>query len=115
MNGFSRHIKCYKSKYSIKKVLQCMIYNEFSKKRELTTTVVPRNKPASKDSKISDNSEETKQRALLVALGVVYYMRLDSEYRKRFVEELEKEHFEVKFLTALTDEVLLTANIAYCM
>ena len=66
-----------------------------------------------KDSKFNDNSEEMKQRALLVALGIVYYMRLDSEYRKRFVEELDKRHFEVKFLTAFTEEVLLATNIAY--
>ena len=61
----------------------------------------------SKHPMISENlnREEMKQRALLVALGLVYYMRLDSEYRKKFVKELNKMHFEVKFLTAFTQEV----------
>ena len=56
---------------------------------------------------ISDSlsSEEMKLRALLVALGLVYYMRLDSKYRQRFVEELDKMHFAVTFLTAFTQEV----------
>ena len=56
---------------------------------------------------ISDNlnREEMKQRALLVALGLVYYMRLDSEYREKFAKELDKMHFVVEFLTAFTQEV----------
>ena len=54
------------------------------------------------------NGEEMKQRALLVALGLVYYMRLDSEYRKKFAEELDKMHFVVEFLTAFTQEVSCT-------
>ena len=51
------------------------------------------------------NREEMRQRALLVALGLVYYMRLDSKYRKKFSEELDKEPFTVKFYTAFTEEV----------
>ena len=51
------------------------------------------------------NREEMRQRALLVALGLVYYMRLDSEYRKKFSEELDKMHFTVKFYTSFTEEV----------
>ena len=50
--------------------------------------------------------EEMRQRALLVALGLVYYMRLDSEYRTRFAKELDKMHFAVNFLTAFRQEVL---------
>lgn len=49
--------------------------------------------------------EEMRQRALLVALGLVYYMRLDSDYRRMFTEELDKMHFSVKFLTAFKEEV----------
>lgn len=49
--------------------------------------------------------EEMRQRALLVALGLVYYMRLDSEYREQFSKELDKMHFAVKFKTAFTQEV----------
>ena len=52
------------------------------------------------------NLEEMRQRALLVALGLVYYMRLDSEYRRRFAMELNKMDFAVDFLTAFTQEVI---------
>jgi len=48
---------------------------------------------------------EMKQRALLVALGLVYYMRLDSKYRVEFSKELDKMIPGVKFLTAFTEEV----------
>jgi len=57
------------------------------------------------------NPEEMRQRALLVALGLVYYMRLDLEYRKRFAEELDKMHFVVKFLKAFRQEVLLSNSV----
>lgn len=62
----------------------------------------------SKHPMISENlnREEMKQRALLVALGLVYYMRLDSEYRKKFTKELKKMYFTVEFQTAFTQEVL---------
>ena len=51
------------------------------------------------------NREEMRQRALLVALGLVYYMRLDTEYREKFSKELDKMHFAVPFQTAFTQEV----------
>ena len=54
--------------------------------------------------------EEMRQRALLVALGLVYYMRLDSDYRKMFSEELDKMHFSVDFLTAFNQEVQYYGN-----
>ena len=41
-----------------------------------------------------------------MALGLVYYMRLDTEYRRKFVDELDKMHFEVNFLSAFTQEVI---------
>ena len=54
------------------------------------------------------SGEEMRHRALLVALGLVYYMRLDSDYRIRFAKELDKMHvLAVKFQTAFTQEVLL--------
>ena len=46
-----------------------------------------------------------RHRALLVALGLVYYMRLNSEYREAFAKELDKLKFAVKFLKAFTQEV----------
>ena len=49
--------------------------------------------------------EEMRQRALLVALGLVYYMRLNSDYRRIFTEKLDRMHFSVKFLTAFKEEV----------
>ena len=48
---------------------------------------------------------EMKQRALLVALGLVYYVRLDSDYRERFAMELDKTILGVKFHTAFRQEV----------
>jgi len=65
---------------------------------------------------------EVNQRALLVALGLVYYMRLNSDYRKRFVKELDKmiQNYSVKFSKAFSDEVhicvtILQQYIAYSM
>ena len=52
------------------------------------------------------DTAEMKQRALLIALGLVYYMRLDSKYRLLFANELNKMVPGVKFLTAFTQEVL---------
>ena len=54
--------------------------------------------------------EEIRQRALLVALGLVYFMRLDSDYRKLFAEELDRMYFSVKFLKAFKQEVQLYSN-----
>ena len=55
------------------------------------------------------SKEEMGRRALLVALGLVYFMRLDSEYRITFAKELDKMHVSaVKFQTAFTQEVAIT-------
>ena len=53
------------------------------------------------------NLLELKQRAILVALGLVYYMRLDTSYRKRFVEEMDQATVSFRFLfkEAFNDEV----------
>ena len=50
---------------------------------------------------------EVNQRALLVALGLVYYMRLNTDYRARFVKELDKmiQNYNIKFNKAFSDEV----------
>ena len=56
------------------------------------------------------SGEEMRQRALLVALGLVYYVRLDSDYRKMFAEELDRMYFSVKFLKAFKQEVRLCSN-----
>ena len=50
---------------------------------------------------------EVNQRALLVALGLVYYMRLNTDYRARFIKELDKkiQSYSVKFSKAFSDEV----------
>lgn len=53
------------------------------------------------------DEEELRHRALLVALGLVYYMRLNNEYRKGFVQELNRINFAVDFLTAFTEEVIM--------
>jgi len=55
------------------------------------------------------DSLEVNQRALLVALGLVYYMRLNTDYRARFVKELDKksQNYNVKFSEAFSDEVFM--------
>ena len=60
-----------------------------------------------KHPKINSNStpEQMCHRALLVALGLVYYVRLDTLYRIEFAEELDKNRFSIKFQTAFTEEV----------
>jgi len=56
---------------------------------------------------------EVNQRALLVALGLVYYMRLNTDYRARFVKELDKkiQNYNVKFSEAFSDEVCIKQNV----
>ena len=50
--------------------------------------------------------EEMRHRALLVALGLVYYVRLDTSYRKKFVNELDRNNTaKLKFKQAFTEEV----------
>ena len=46
-----------------------------------------------------------RERALLVALGLVYYVRLDNLYRERFAHELDKNEFSLKFQAVFTEEV----------
>jgi len=53
------------------------------------------------------NQKEMRLHALLVALGVVYYMRLNSNCRESFIQELDNMHLPVKFLTAFTEEVVM--------
>lgn len=50
---------------------------------------------------------EVNQRAVLVAVGLVYYMRLNTDYRARFVKELDQViyNYAVKFSKAFFDEV----------
>ena len=49
--------------------------------------------------------EQMRHRALLVALGLVYYVRLNTSYRERFTEELDRHNFSVKFQEVFTEEV----------
>ena len=50
---------------------------------------------------------EVTQRALLVSLGLVYYMRLNSEFRTKFVEVIDEltSCYSVNFMKAYNDEV----------
>ena len=44
--------------------------------------------------------QDYSRRAVLVALGIVYYMRLNNQYRKKYQEDLDKQvqlHNEVSF------------------
>jgi len=60
---------------------------------------------------IKDNSlVQKKHRALLVSLGVVYYVRLDSADRQTFAEELDR-CFGMQFSTVFKEEV----NLPYCI
>ena len=58
--------------------------------------------------KINEHStpEQMRHRALLVALGLVYYARLNTSYREKLASELDKHNFSVKFQEAFTEEVL---------
>ena len=51
--------------------------------------------------------EELSYRALLVALGLVYYVRLNTSHRKKFEDELDKNQLPTKltFHKAFTEEV----------
>jgi len=57
---------------------------------------------------------EVTQRALLVSLGLVYYMRLNSEYRTKFVEVIDEltSCYSVNFMKAYNDEVSIVE--LYC-
>ena len=61
--------------------------------------------------KYQENDESISLRALFVSLAVVYYFRLNSAFRKQFIEEMHKfvppDHWKVsvKFKTALIDEL----------
>ena len=63
----------------------------------------------SKHPRINSNStpEEMRHRALLVALGLVYYVRLDTSYRKKFAQKLDGNNSPVKlkFKQVFTEEV----------
>ena len=57
-----------------------------------------------------DKITSYKRRAVLVALGIVYYMRLNNQYRKKYIDFLEKEYEsrlagDVKFTAAFQDEL----------
>ena len=54
------------------------------------------------------DEEERPQRAVLVALGLVYYMRLDKKFREDYANFIDRESFKlghVKFRDALDDEL----------
>ena len=57
--------------------------------------------------------EELRYRALLVALGLVYYVRLNTSHRKKFEDELDKNQLPTKltFHKAFTEEVAICKAI----
>ena len=57
--------------------------------------------------------EELRYRALLVALGLVYYVRLNTLHRKKFEDELDKNQLPMKltFHKAFTEEVAICKAI----
>jgi len=67
-------------------------------------------------SKQYSDQFKIKQRALLVALGLVYYMRLNTLHRKQFIEELEGTilNCAVKFKEAFDDEVCTNTIVVQC-
>ena len=60
------------------------------------------------DHKCFDEHETWQQRAILVALGLVYYFRLNKEYRKEYKERMEDICGDITFTGALEDEVRRT-------
>ena len=58
--------------------------------------------------KCYDKSETWQQRAILVALGLVYYFRLNKEFREEYKDRMEDICGDIKFTEALDDEVFIT-------
>ena len=57
------------------------------------------------DHKCYGKGETWQQRAILVALGLVYYFRLNSEFREEYKEKMEDICVDITFTDALDDEV----------
>lgn len=57
------------------------------------------------DHKCYDDSETWQQRAILVALGLVYYFRLNKEFREEYKASMEQICGDITFTDALDDEV----------
>ena len=61
-----------------------------------------------KELKPHGNRDDYDRRATLVALGIVYYMRLNTKYREAFKSFIDKEHClpnEVRFSKAFAEEL----------
>lgn len=65
------------------------------------------------DHKCYGESETLHQRAILVALGLVYYFRLNKEFRETYKDRMKDICGDNKFTDALDDEVHRTLCI-YC-
>lgn len=59
-------------------------------------------------NKFKPERHENKRRALFVSLGIVYYMRLNTTFRQKYLKELNKHKGvarEIKFIDALNEEL----------
>ena len=55
--------------------------------------------------KCYDRGETWQQRAILVSLGLVYYFRLNSEFRVEYKAKMKDICVDITFTEALDDEV----------
>lgn len=56
--------------------------------------------------KLHNDDNDCRRRAILVALGIVYYMRLDENYREQYITDMEEGlGGDVQFKQAFNDEI----------
>ena len=54
------------------------------------------------------------ERAIVVALGLVYYMRLNDKYRKKYANDLRKTQiYKIRVDEALKEEVCICMHTIY--
>ncbi len=62
-----------------------------------------------------ESSEDMHTRAILIALGIVYYMRLNNHYRNKYAKSIDSSHYMLKektFLQVFNEEIdRITNNI----
>ena len=58
--------------------------------------------------------ETIQQRAILISLAITYYFRLNSAYRKEYVERMGKTYGSLDFEQVLEDEVCTVCTIRIC-
>ena len=58
-----------------------------------------------------DRGETWQKRAILVSLGLVYYFRLNNEFREEYKKHMEEICTDITFTNALDDEVYIHISL----